>query len=443
MVIVNQASIFDIFLSLLPIKKIFYKTFKNRWLSFPFLGWIGCCFLLFPIFGFAQDQNALLKTNENSRSRLFSHQIGVDIGQGRLLSPKFFFREVAEAGEELKKGAQSIHLKYSFSLSPETPGNLIFAHTYQGIGIGYQKFDAGSIFGNPFLVYLFQHSRLFGLSRKVSLDYEWNFGVATGWNPYSYPENPINSIIGSKVNAYINLGVYLNWDLSDQWSLIGGVDVTHFSNGNTDYPNAGLNMGGFRMGTVYAFTPKDKKWKEGAPAYFEPQFPKHWSYDLVLFGSWRKKGVDFFGERVVSPYKYTVLGGYFAPFYNFTYRFRAGLSVDALYDGSANVYTEDYIIGTEQPFFKPNETKQMALGTSVRGEYVMPLFAISLGVGTHVLHGGGDLKGTYQSLALKVRTTKNTFLHIGYNLKDFKEPNYLMLGLGYRFNNQTPSLLKQ
>ena len=30
--------------------------------------------------------------------------------------------------------------------------------------------------------------------------------------------------------------------------------------------------------------------------------------------------------------------------------------------------------------------------------------------------------------------TKNLFLHVGYQLHDFKDPNNLMLGLGFRFN---------
>ena len=38
--------------------------------------------------------------------------------------------------------------------------------------------------------------------------------------------------------------------------------------------------------------------------------------------------------------------------------------------------------------------------------------------------------------------TRDTFLHVGYNLKDFHEPNYLMLGIGYRFNNRRPRLYR-
>src|SRR5690606_20529422 len=84
---------------------------------------------------------------------------------------------------------------------------------------------------------------------------------------------------------------------------------------------------------------------------------------------------------------------------------------------------------------------QIALGMSIRAEYIMPIFTIGVGLGSNLLHKGTDFRGTYQTFVLKVATTRNSFLHIGYNLKDFYRPNHLMLGLGYRFKNKAPSLL--
>ena len=43
-------------------------------------------------------------------------------------------------------------------------------------------------------------------------------------------------------------------------------------------------------------------------------------------------------------------------------------------------------------------------------------------------------------LTLKIAATRRTFVHIGYCLKDFQTPNYLMLGVGFRFNNKYPVL---
>lgn len=56
----------------------------------------------------------------------------------------------------------------------------------------------------------------------------------------------------------------------------------------------------------------------------------------------RRKGVTIGeGQMVASPETYPVLGFNFAPMYNFGYKFRAGISLDGVYDGSANVYSPD------------------------------------------------------------------------------------------------------
>ena len=91
-------------------------------------------------------------------------------------------------------------------------------------------------------------------------------------------------------------------------------------------------------------------------------------------------------------------------------------------------------------FHTPSFDKQIALGISGRAEFVMPYFTVGFGLGFNVLHKGGDLKSFYQMLTLKVGVTRNTFVHVGYCLKDFQTPNYLMLGVGFRFNNKYPRL---
>ena len=173
------------------------------------------------------------------------------------------------------------------------------------------------------------------------------------------------------------------------------------------------------------------------------KFPKHISTDVVLFGSWRSKGIMYNDYALASPNTYHVFGFNINPMYNMNYNLRFGLSLDGVYDSSANVYTEDYIVSSngDDPgftFYKPSIKNQLALGVSARGEYVMPYFTVGLGIGANILHGGKDLKGLYQILALKIEVTRSSFIHIGYNLQDFREPNYLMLGIGYRFGNKYP-----
>jgi hypothetical protein len=251
-------------------------------------------------------------------------------------------------------------------------------------------------------------------------------------------------MVGSKVNAYMNMNLYFRQYLSRHFDLIYGITLTHFSNGNTKFPNAGLNTADAKVGISYNINRQQNYLTNGIrDINCTRDFPRHISYDVVLFGSWRRKGVVFNDNPpMASPDKYTVLGFNFNPMYNVGYKLRVGPSLDGVYDSSANVYTEDYIVGggydPGYTFYKPALRKQLALGLSARAEYVMPYFDVGIGIGANLLHGGGDFNGLYQIVVLKIKVTPHSFIHIGYNLQNFDTPNYLMLGLGVRLNNKSP-----
>lgn len=385
----------------------------------------------------------LLLSGTISAQEKYIHRLGIEGRPGYIFPTSSFLRGENDMRKYLQS-TYSAHLKYSFQLQPGTAADKVYGGAYQGIGLGYFDFGNRKEIGNPIALYLFQGARIAKIAPRFSLNYEWGFGMSFGWKPYDSHENYNNTVIGSKINAYLNAGLYLNCILSPQFDLNIGGTMSHFSNGNTKFPNTGLNTIDFKIGVVYNFNRKMEELRKPLQPVLIPAFPRHVSYDLTLFGSWRRKAINVSGGQVPAPGKYTVAGFNFAPMYNFGYKFRAGVSLDGVYDASANVYARDYISSggdnEQEAFGTPSLGKQLSLGVSARGEFVMPYFSVGIGFGANVLHSGGDLKSFYQILALKIDTSRNTYLHIGYNLKDFHEPNYLMLGIGYRFNNKRPKL---
>ena len=123
-----------------------------------------------------------------------------------------------------------------------------------------------------------------------------------------------------------------------------------------------------------------------------------------------------------------------------------GASLDVQYDHGSNIVlddealTETYWNGTDANIHIPAWYKQVSAGLSARAEFVMPYFTINLGIGHHVVNADRHLDGWYEVLALKLNLSRRTFVHIGYSLNDFKNPNNLMLGMGLRFNNKRKSL---
>lgn len=370
-----------------------------------------------------------------SYSRRLIHRLGFDARPTYVFPTNDFLKGDNMNGEKIDHSF-SAHLKYSFQYYPNSYTDRIYRGSYQGLGLSWYSFGNKEELGDPVALYLFQGARIARFNPRLSLNYEWNFGVSFGWKPYEENYNYFNKVIGSKINAYINANFYLNYILSKEIDLTAGVDLTHFSNGNTRFPNAGLNTVGLKLGLVYNFNRNGDFLSKPLFQPPVPNFPRHISYDVVLFGSWRRKGVYVGEGQVAAPGAFAVAGFNFNPMYNFGYNFRAGVSLDAVYDESANVYADKY---NSDQFYRPPLSYQMALGLSARAEYVMPYFTVGVGLGGNVLHRGGDLKGLYQVLALKIEVTRSSFIHIGYNLQNFHTPNYLMLGIGYRFHNKYPT----
>lgn len=376
--------------------------------------------------------------------RRFIHRVGAEFRPEYVFPTNPFVRgsNFAEKPIDLSLSA---HLRYSLRPQAGSHTDQIYPGVYQGLGVAYYDFGNAQELGNPAAIYLFQGARIARLSPRITFNYEWNFGLSYGWKTYDEQANKRNVVVGSKANAFLSVGFYFLWQMSSKLDLSAGFALSHFSNGNTKFPNAGVNSGGLRVGIDYNFGRTGVLAPERSRAVYAGPFPRHMSYDVVLFGSWRRKGVALGEKQIPSPESYPVAGLSFAAMYNFGYKFRAGLALDGVYDGSANVYTEDVICEMggscpEYDFMQPGINKQLALGVSARGEFVMPYFSVGFGLGINVLHKGGDLKQFYQMLTLKIAVTRSGFVHIGYNLRDFHEPNYLMLGLGYRFNNKYPRL---
>ena len=80
--------------------------------------------------------------------------------------------------------------------------------------------------------------------------------------------------------------------------------------------------------------------------------------------------------QVWCPVLHLYAGLNFAPMYNFNNYFRAGLSLDAQYDESANIkdYKLEGSFMDDLKFHRPPFREQFAVGLSLRAEWVMPIF---------------------------------------------------------------------
>lgn len=351
------------------------------------------------------------------------HRIAADAVPATIFHTNDFLRGGNEETRTMNHD-MTFTLKYAFMNHDEVRPGSIHQGAYQGVGLARHEFNRW--LSNPISVYLFYGAPIINFSRRVSLNYEWNLGMAFGWNAYDEETNPENKVIGSKVTAYIDVDMYLRWMMSRYLDFNAGLSLSHFSNGNTTYPNLGLNTCGIRLGLAYYI---NRQMPPATPVVRESYPSCRGLYtDVILYGAW-KPGVGHQGdEYYLLPGRYAVMGFNVNPMYRLNPWLSLGASLDGVYDRSAsreNDYTEE-----------PDHTfrRQVALGLSARSEFAMPYFSINFGVGTYLLGNRNNFRGVYEVLALKIHASRRAMVHIGYSLVDFKTPNNLMIGLGWRFH---------
>lgn len=361
----------------------------------------------------------------------FVHRLGVELRGGSVPASNRFLAGNNQAGRPIDRAA-GIHLDYSFQNLRRPLRDGLDRTARQGVGLAAYTFGNRRELGDPMLLYLFQSARIVQITERLSLDYEWQFGLSWGWHPWDQRENASNTALGARTNAYLNADAHLSWAVAPRLDLTAGVSGLHFSSGNTRLPNAGVNALTLSVGAVGRLGGADER--PAAP----PRGPLSTasrgavSHELLLFGAWRHKGFHRPGIEVtiISDRRYAVAGASWAVMRALDDHFSVGAALDGVWDGGAGIRYDPQAEGDE--LRDPSPGEQLALGVSARGDFAMPYFTVSVGLGYNVLYADQELSSFYQMLALKTDLTPRTYLHVGYRLQRFRLPNFLMLGVGMR-----------
>lgn len=322
--------------------------------------------------------------------------------------------------EKPVRSALSLHARYSMRISDEEALPELFSKAYQGVGLSLHTFFAHELTGTPVGLYLYQGLPFLNLTDRLSLGYEWNFGLTAGWKK--------NAAVGSSFNAYVNVGVLFSYALGCGHILRFGPEYTHFSNGDTCFPNGGANTVGLSFTLSREFmnnVSTDRK----VPVEYHDY--RGMTYDIIAYGALR-------ADRTVSDRlyiinrKFPLAGLQFNPLYHTGPYLSFGPSLDLMYDGSANLYGHVRNEDESVTYQIPDLSAQLAAGISGRAELRMPFFAVNLGAGINLLKSGEDMRRFYAIFALKGFVTDRFFLHVGYRMSELRYTHNLMFGLGVR-----------
>lgn len=379
---------------------------------------------------------------QTQRKILFGHNkineyhssVGAEYAFGWQTSKDPFFREGANRQGKEIRNVNTFYLKYAIMPKKGSWEYEVYGPHYEGIGVGYNTFFAKEALGNPVSVFLFQGAPLVTIFPRLSLDYEWKFGIATGWVPYDFETNPNNLFVGSRTTAFIGVGLNLNYEVIRNIRLKAGLELNHYSNGNTTLPNKSVNTVTPYVGLVYDFNSRRRQLTERV---LKQRYPSHMQYEMMIYGGVSTVHIDTTNAPGMSPFpkrKYAFGGVEFAAVYRPGYRVAFGGAVDLSYNDAAGL-SFVYDQGIAQ-FYSAPLYKKIYVGVAARVDYIMPFFTLSGKLGYDLFNHREGYNGFYQTIGLKVKVAGVTSLKVALKVNNFSMPEGIKIGIAIDFNKQ-------
>lgn len=194
----------------------------------------------------------------------------------------------------------------------------LYRHPTFGLGFYAATFARPEI-GSPNAIYGFVDFPFWNRNKKWAWTYSLALGLSYNFNPYDQERNPLNTLIGSRQNAFIHFHGRLNHKIDNRLTLGMGMGFTHFSNGAYRLPNIGVNKGSFLISAQYRTSRNDlKESQEQLPAYV------------------RKKQIDVYWSNGLKNYQpggaiYWKTGLGILRSWSIDHRYRLGIGLDAFY----------------------------------------------------------------------------------------------------------------
>ena len=209
-----------------------------------------------------------------------------------------------------------------------------------------------------------------------------------------------NWSVGSILNAYLALEMYMDFPIKDGWEITLSGGWHHISNGSFMHPNAGYNMFGGELGVRY--TPgmdervkglKDEgyqKPKPDVPRKLYDGVDKPWAVEISATGGAKQNyyadnqnGQRFYGVATLKAAAYWVPVSIF----------RIGAGVDAFYDGYYSAVNDEFkndnpgapITYFGKTYLAKSEVKNcFRVGISLQPEFIIGNLTAGIHVGFYV-----------------------------------------------------------
>lgn len=286
------------------------------------------------------------------------------------------------------------------------------SHRYPSAGLGVLFGNPGSkkYIGNLYALYPYIKFPVI-TSKRYEASLKMGGGAAFIEKPYDEYTNPKNTLIGTRVNVFLNFVFQHQFKLSDKLSLDAGLGIMHISNGSTTLPNLGLNIPTLSAGVKYSL---------GTPLLIQRK-PADTSFSKT----------DFAVYTSVSVKQYPWVGGSYYLINTMqlegSRRIKRNSSIGA---GVLLIYNRTlrrYIM--EDRPENPTYNKFQA-GTYVAYEHFLGRLSVPVNVGVYIYNGSSS--GIFQQYGVRYRVNRRLSSQI--LLKSHSgQADFIHVGVGYNF----------
>lgn len=314
---------------------------------------------------------------------------------------------------------------FEISLQQETFGKNIWERAYGypliGISFWYSGLGKSPYLGSAYALFPFIN---FPLIRHKSFLLGFRFGLGVGYltKKFDRLNNYKNLAIGGHVNAAISLMFDIRYRLNNRFTLSGGINFQHFSNGSLKLPNFGLNIPLLNLGLAYRLVRENKNIGDRFYAPVEP-------YSAIVRRTIEFNigaSIGFKNMKSVYGENYIVSHFYENTFFRISRKSKVGFGFDVSYDPSQikRLEMHDDLVTNKFSIIRP--------GINAAYELVMSRLQFILNLGYYLAGKEKSNGPLYEKISFQYCFTNHLFANIMVKVH-WGRADYIGWGLGYRF----------
>ena len=313
----------------------------------------------------------------------------------------------------VKDYSKSLEFTLAKKFSGKEDWEVKYAYPYAGISFMMLDFGNPEQLGKGYSLFGFYNFPIVS-GERFEFNFKIGFGPGYVEKVFDKKDNYKNQVVSAHFNGFAFGNFNAKYTFAEQYTLSGGISISHFSNAAARKPNLGINVPAINVGLGYRFKEVDKVSRDKDYAF---DYDKSWNHDLVAGGG-RK------ANEIEGP-EYGIFSLAYALTRRFSFKSRLGAGADLFYNSAHRGLTneEGYEISTGSDIF------QMGVNVS----YMLQINQLGLFInqGFYLYDKWKDDGPIYHRMGFRYLVKDQLILNVSMKTH-WAVADHVELGIGYR-----------